>query len=120
MHSDGRIENESEGRRQRLEDQECVLGVAWVIAKTMWLRRVAGSFDEIEWFISGASGNEQRGERNIGHGVQCDPEDSNSNSIDDTKKELCANPRFICFILHASLVAQMKLNLWYYLNSKFT
>lgn len=85
--------------------------MAWVIAKTMWLRKAAGSFDEIEWFILGASGNEQREERYIGHGVQCDTEDSNSNSTDDPKKELSTNPRFICFILHASLVVQMKLNL---------
>jgi hypothetical protein len=30
MHSDGRVENESEGRRQSLEDQACILGVAWL------------------------------------------------------------------------------------------
>jgi hypothetical protein len=34
-----------------------------VIAKTLWLRKVAGSFVKTAWFILGASGNEQRGER---------------------------------------------------------
>ena len=87
--------------------------VGLVIAKTPWPRKVAGSFDKIEWFISRASGNEQRGERYVGHKVKSDIEDSTSNSTDGPKEGTFYKPEVYLF------VAQMKLYLWYYGNSKF-